>query len=483
MSDALDDDEQLVDSTRSALHVLTRRTPVAIGWRPADTVRRTAVLRRRRRWGVTTGVVIVAAIATALALTSGSGGGVAPQAGLKGGVHTGARIGSAVQLVANTSPANAADAAAVDQVVAAEQRLSLALLDKLGDGSNVSVSPASLYLALGMLQNGARGATASQISDALQASGLSTDDQNAGLAGLMADLDAAAAKDGITLDSANSLWQQGGFDVRPEFLRTLAAYYRAGVWQVDYRHDISGALDAINQWTSDNTHGKITRLFEPGSLDPASTVLVLANAIYFHATWATPFDAHGTEPGPFTTSDGKRVTANFMAGGPGLQAVTTDAYRAVQLPYSGGRFAALAVMPASGTLKSFVSSLDTDKIDAIASAVHPGLSVSLPRFTTTSTIDLNPVLASLGMDDAFSDAANFSGLSAQPTKIEKAIQRVYLQVGEHGTTAAAVTGIGMQTLSLVAGPDVVLDHPFLFLVRDTRTGAILFASEIHNPAA
>jgi serpin B len=107
----------------------------------------------------------------------------------------------------------------------------------------------------------------------------------------------------------------------------------------------------------------------------------------------------------------------------------------------------------------------------------------MPRFTTTSKIDLKPVLQALGMQQAFTDAADFGALSAQPTKVDQVIQRDYLQVGEYGTTAAAVTGIGMVATSAHAGPEIVLDHPFLFLVRDTQTGAILFASEITDPAA
>lgn len=471
------DDEQLAEVMRSALRVLTRRAPVSSGWRAADTVRRAVVVRRRRRWGITAGVVLVAAVATAVTLTTGGQGRTAPQAG---GVRAADRIDTAVQLAAKTQPSRHIDAAAVEQVVAAEQRLSLALLNQLGGTSNVSVSPASLYYALGMLQNGARGATAAQIGKALQAAGLTTSDQNAGLAGLVAQLNVAAAKDGITLDSANSLWQQRSFQLRTAFLRTLAAYYRTGVWQVDYRHDMSGALQAINDWTAKETHGKITKLFD--QLDPM-TVLVLANAIYFHADWATPFNKSETSDGQFTIADGRHVIAKFMSGATGLQAAMTNAYRAVQLPYKGGRFAALAVMPTSGSLPDFVRSLTPEKIRSIADSTQPGLTVSMPRFTTTSTIDLKPVLEALGMTDAFSGAADFSALSNAPTQVSQAIQRVYLGVGENGTTAAATTGISIIPTSASPGPSVVLDHPFLFLVRDTKTGAILFASEVQDPAA
>ena len=474
----IEPDEEHSELTGRTLRVLNRRTPVTSGWRAPDTVRRTAVRRRRTRWSAGAAAVLAVAVGAALSL-----GGNSPRSQvanpLGGTVHTVAGPNGSVQLVADTAPITTADQSQLDAVVAAEQRLSLALLNQVGTGSNVTVSPASLYLALGMLQNGARGATADEISKALQASGISTDDQNAGLAALTNSLAAAAAKDGIEFDSANSLWQQKGFEVKQQFLDALAAYYKSGMYQVDFAGQNADALKAIDSWTSDNTHGKITKLFD--ELDP-STVLVLANAIYFHANWQTPFDKDETKPGQFTTSGGKQVTVKFMSGGPGLLEAATDDYQAVALPYRGGRFEALAIMPTSGSLTDYVQSLTPDRIDAIASGLGSGLSVAMPRFTTTSMIDLKPVLQALGMRQAFSDAADLSGLSNVETSVDQVIQRDYLQVGELGTTAAAVTGISI-TDSATVGPSVALDHPFLFLVRDTQTGAILFASEITDPSA
>jgi serpin B len=262
-----------------------------------------AARRRRWGWGIGAGVVCAAVLATVLSLTSDGGGGEPGRQPLPRGahVHVAARLDGAVQLVADTaSPAPPAgtDPATVQRVAAAEQALGVALLRQVGSDGNASVSPASLYLALGMLQNGARGATAAQIARVLHVPGVSTADLNAGLAGLTRELTRAAAKDGITLDSANSLWQQRGFPLRAQFLAALAHYYRTGVWQVDYAHDMAGALHAIDTWTSRQTRGKITKLFD--ALDP-QTVLVLADAIYFHAAWATPFSPAQTEDGVFTT--------------------------------------------------------------------------------------------------------------------------------------------------------------------------------------
>jgi serpin B len=469
------DEGRLADPTHSTLRVPTRRTRVTVGWRAADTARRTVLMRRRRRWGIGAGAVLLAAAVVALSLTSGSGG-TTPQAS----VHTADRLGGAVQLVADAAPFTAADPSAVDRVAAAEQALSVALLQRLGAAPNTAVSPTSLYLALGMLQNAARGETAAQISKALQASGLAASDQNAGLAGLMRQLAGAAKKDGITLDSANSLWQQRGFAVRKQFLSTLAKYYGTGVWQVDFAGDNAGALRAIDDWTRRQTHGKIEKLFD--QLD-RSTVLVLANAIYFHAAWATPFDKNLTTDGTFTTADGTAVQVKYMSGLAGLQTVTTADYQAVQVPYQGGRFAALAVMPASGSLADFVSALTPQKISGLHLAGGSGCTVELPRFTTTARVDLAPVLRALGMTTAFTDSADLSGLSAQPTEVDQVIQRVYLGVGEKGTTAAAATGISIRPTGAGVGCSMRFDHPFLFLVRDTTTGAILFAAQVHDPTA
>ncbi len=218
-------------------------------------------------------------------------------------------------------------------------------------------------------------------------------------------------------------------------------------------------MNAINAWTKQQTHGKITKLFD--RLDP-STVLVLANAIYFHAAWARAFSPDDTVPGLFTTASGEQVDTKFMTG-PVTDVAQTPDYAAAQIPYRGNRFAALAV----GQLS------DTDAL------------VKLPRFTTRSTMDLVPTLKALGMGAAF-DGADLSGLTpSRGLSVDQVVQRVYLGVGEKGTTAAAVTGISVIPLSTTGGgqPEIVFDHPFLFLVRDTTTGAILFASEINDPTA
>jgi serine protease inhibitor len=374
-----------------------------------------------------------------------------------------------------------ADPAAVSAVANAEQAFAAALLKQVSAGTrdNVSVSPASLAIALAMLRNGARGNTGTEIAAALQAGGLSPSAVDAGWAGLTAQWSAAAKSADIEFSSANSLWQQRGLALRPDFMATLARFYASGVWQVDFARDMPGALAAMNQWTSQHTHGRITKLF--GSLDPA-TLLVLANAVYFHASWQSQFDPSESKPAPFVTADGAPLTATFMTTPAPVSAARTDTYDAAELPYQGGRFSAVAIMPTRGSLTDFVRGLDGSQLSRIASTLTTQLPVQLPRFTTTSTTDLGPVLQAMGMRTAFSDRADFSAMSPTPMQVGQAIQRVYLKVAEKGTEAAAVTGIGLvPTLAQPAPDGITFDHPFLFLIRDAKTGAVLFASTINRP--
>jgi serine protease inhibitor len=313
----------------------------------------------------------------------------------------------------------------------------------------------------------------------LQASGSSASDLDEGWAGLTSQWASAAKSAGIEFSAANSLWQQRGLELRTRFLGTLARYYASGVWQVDFRHHMPDALSAMDQWTAEHTNGKITKLFD--QLDPTTTVLVLANAVYFHARWQTPFDPAQTSPGLFHVAAGAPASAQFMTSPGNVASATTSGYQVAELPYRGGRFAALAIMPTHGSLTNFVASLDGAKLADIAGALTAQSLVKLPKFTTTSKTDLVPVLKSMGMRQAFTDDADFSALSPTPTKVGQALQRVYLKVGEKGTEAAAVTGIQVIPQSRTLQTPMTFDHPFLFLVRDTKTGAVLFASAINRP--
>jgi serpin B len=398
-----------------------------------------------------------------------------------------ARSGAAVQLMAKITGTPVSDPAKASAVSQAEQSFSLSLLDQVNaeaPSQNITVSPLSLSVALAMLENGARGATLSQIQATLHTSGLSPTAQDEGWSSVMATLSAETRSDGISLRSADSLWLQQGLQMDRTFMAALAGYYDTGVWQANFTSDLSGASDAINQWVSHQTAAQITQLFAPGDLDP-TTELVLADAIYLNATWQTPFDPALSTPGPFHVSATQTTHPTFMSGST-PHTTTTSTYQLAELPYTGGHLTAVAIMPTGWDLPGFVQGLTASKLDTmIAGAAQPD-QVYLPKFTTQNYLNLDTDLQAMGMPMAFSLDADFSSMSRQDLQIQSAVQRDYLSVGEKGTEAAAATGISMA--QAVSGPGtsqkpINFDRPFLFLVRDTTTGTILFASLVNSPSS
>lgn len=391
------------------------------------------------------------------------------------------RIGAAYELRAAPALIGPPAQANPTELANGEAAFAVALLQQAANGSaNTTVSPASLALALSMLQQGARGQTASQIATALGVPGMSASQQAAAWHALDAAWAAAAKSGGFTLDTANSLWQQKDMTIGNAFLETLSKDYNAGMWQVDFAKDPTGAVDAINKWTSQNTDGKIAKLFD--TLDP-TTKLVIANAVYFKAAWQTPFDGSSTHSAQFTLSNGSTTSVPFMHNSSAYfpAAVTSD-YSAVALPYKGGRFSAVAIMPNKGTLADFTAGLSADRLAAVINSLkNNSVDLSMPKFETASTTNLVPVLMQLGVKDAFSDHADLSGIAPNLT-VSQVIQRTYLRVAEKGTVAAAATGVSIGSTAIPSGRVTInLDHPFLFLIRDNTTGAVLFASQIQNP--
>jgi serpin B len=462
------------------------RDVTGVAWPSPDQLRSTAARRRRRR-RLIGGTTVGAAVATAIALVVVIPGDTShPGVHAPAGLHAAARVGVAVQLVANdhaiTAPSNAT---AADAVAQAEQEFTFALLRQTNTSAkhdNVVLSPSSLAIALSMLQTGALGETRQGIAKTLQTTGLTTAQQNAGWAALTADLVSAGKKAGLTLESANSLWLQQNLPMQQPFMDAMARYFKSGVWQVDFAGNLPGAVKAINAWVTDKTHEKITKLFADGDID-ASTALVLANAVYFKAAWQTQFDPKLTKDGDFHLAGGGTATVPFMAmlsTGMKLSSAVTPGYDAVQLPYTGGRFAALAIMPKGQELTQFVDGLTPHRLRQITSALSDQEPVALrmPRFTAEQYTNLNDTVAAMGMQQAFGPAADFSAMSPADLYVQNVVQRDYLSVDEKGTEAAAVSGIDM---TLSARPSISLDHPFLFLIRDTQTGTIMFAAQIQHP--
>jgi serpin B len=353
---------------------------------------------------------------------------------------------------------------------------------------NLFFSPYSISVALAMTYAGANGDTAGQMAEALHFS-LPPDQLHAAFNAYSLDLQARAEAEvegtPFELSIANSLWGQQGFPFLPEFLDLLAENYGAGMRLVDYASDPEAARQAINQWVSDETREKIQDLIPSGAIDTL-TRLVLANAIYFKAAWLHQFDPDTTQPAPFHLLDGSTVDVPMMHQEEPYGTALGDGYQAVELPYENGDVSMLVILPDEGQFQAVEEALSPEMIQGILENLTYGsVILTLPRFTYESAFGLNDALGALGMTDAFDPArADFSGMDGnRDLYIGNVVHKAFVAVDENGTEAAAATAVIMEAMSALVGEPIVftVDRPFLYLIRDMRTGGILFVGRVVAP--
>ncbi|HEY1954828.1 MAG TPA: serpin family protein [Polyangiaceae bacterium] len=361
------------------------------------------------------------------------------------------------------------------------------------DSSNVFFSPYSISVALAMTYNGAQGETAQQMASAMHFS-LPVDQLNGAFDALdlaLASRKTTAGEDGnqvkgFELNVADSLWADKTLAIAQPFVDTLGIDYGASLRLVDFVHAAEPARTTINGWVSDQTNSKIQDLIPPGDVD-ASTRLVLVNAIYFDAGWASAFDPNQTHAETFTHADGSTSQATMMS-----QTLEEATYRqgaswqAVELPYVGSQTSMVVVVPDAGQLASVEKSLSADAIHSMFEGPTTDATVhlSLPKFQIKgATISLKQQLEAMGMTDAFdSKIADFSKMASEPLHIGDVVHQAFVDVDEKGTEAAAATAVVMAGAT-IASKDVTLDvnRPFLFFIRDIPTNTVLFMGRVAAP--
>lgn len=389
--------------------------------------------------------------------------------------------------VARPSPPHASPATAS----ASTNQLALDLLTRLGGSGNVVFSPYSVQSALAMTDQGAAGQTEAQIEHVLHAASkaeLSSDARalRSALARAVRAPRRTPAGDVARLEIANSLWTQAGLALESPFKNVLTQQFAAPPRLVDFRRAPEPARKAINSWIADRTGRIIKGLFPKGAIDRL-TKLVLANAIYLKAHWLSPFDPSSTAGRPFTTASGRTVRVPFMAQ------QTTEVrygsgvgYQAVDLPYLNSTLSMLLIKPTSGSETSFERRLTSSALGRLTASLS-GVTVYLrmPRFHLGLKQDLKSTLSALGMPIAFTDNADFSAITTQERLAISHVEHgADLQVDEQGTVAAAATGTSISTTAAPGGPTrhMTLDHPFLALLREDRSGTILFAARVSDPS-
>lgn len=348
---------------------------------------------------------------------------------------------------------------------------------------NLFFSPASISAALAMTYAGAEGATEKQMATVLHLE-LAEPQLHEGFATLSTILNSGAQ--GYRLTMANRLWAQESYPFRPEFVTTTRQHYGAEIAKVDFRQT-EEARDEINRWVEQQTEGKIEELLPPGILE-AMTRLVLTNAIYFKGAWAEEFSKQATEEAPFHLS-GRQVKAPLMYQTDDFRYGQTDTLEVLELPYAGNDLSMLVLLPKERDgLSRLENQLSAENLEKWTSRLAKReVRVYLPRFKLSSQFKLGETLRSLGMTLAFSEKADFSGMSsAEDLLISEVIHKAYVDVNEEGTEAAAATAVVIAPAAAVGKQEepVVFraDHPFAFLIRDNRTGAVLFLGRVVNPS-
>ncbi len=355
---------------------------------------------------------------------------------------------------------------------------------------NLFYSPYSISQALAMVYGGARGQTEQQIATSLYFS-LPQDQLHPAFNALDLELAkrASAVKDagqGFQLDIANATWGQSGFPFLASYLDLLARNYGAGLQTVDFANNPEGARQDINDWVAKQTQDKIKDIVPPRAIDTL-TRLVLANAIYFKASWMFPFEKSATQDAPFTTLEDSQVSVPMMSLEKNkLNYRKGDGYQVVALPYVDGNVDMLLLLPDTGKFSQFEASLDAARLQTILNGLQPtDVILKMPRFTVESSFSLGDTLSKMGMPDAFqAGQADFSGMDGQPDLyLSSVIHKAYASVDEAGTEAAASTVAIMGLTAIMPGETVSLtiDHPFIFVIYDQPTQSILFAGRITNP--
>ncbi|MDB5674190.1 MAG: serpin family protein [Sphingomonas bacterium] len=368
--------------------------------------------------------------------------------------------------------------------------------------ANLFLSPASVSTAIGLAYRGARGRTADEIRATLHYPA-GPRDYGPGNGEVLRALQLRTGARVVNI--ANALWVQQGMTFAPDYLADMRSAYGAGLNQIDFLADPDAARLRINSWVEEQTGNRIRGLLQQPDVSQL-TRAVLVNTIYMKAPWASPFAATATRDQPFTLLDGGHVFTPLMTQRSWFRTIERGGVQAIALPWQGGELEMIVLLPKSaGKLPRIEHALDSARLDAWVSDLNAARGVdtilTLPRFHLTWRADLVPALKSMGMATALGDDANFGAMKPfnpnspniddHGLQISHVIHQTFLDVDENGAEAAAATAVSMDVI--VSGmrhappppPPVIFraDRPFLFLIRDTRSGTILFMGRFVAPSA
>lgn len=352
------------------------------------------------------------------------------------------------------------------------------VLKSAGENENVMISPMSISCALSMTLNGANGTTRSAMLEALRLNGISVDAINNSYKNLTADLLSVDKR--VLMTIANSVWTENDFAVKQAFIDILTNYYDAESKSFDIND--SSAPDKINAWIEDKTNGLIKEMID--HLED-NTVMLLINAIYFKGKWKSEFDESKTTEMPFYKTGSNQIEVPMMKQETEISVYQGDGFVLAEFPYGQGNFVMDVILPdeQDGLSSTIASVSDANFTSWISQMSKIKTDVSFPRFKYGFKKKLKDVLSDLGMGIAFTDDADFSNISELDLLINDVTHQSFIETNEEGTEAAAATIVDIGVTSVPVSPMVFrMDHPFMYIIRETTTNSIIFMGRVADPS-
>ena len=343
---------------------------------------------------------------------------------------------------------------------------------------NIIISPLSISIALSMTLNGAEGSTRDSILKALRLSDVTTDNINKSYEKLSESLLSVDKR--ILLSIANSVWTEDDFLVKQTFIDILREYYDAESKSFDIDDD--AAPDKINAWIEDKTNNLIKKMIS--QLDD-NTVMLLINAIYFKGRWKMEFDASKTIIQPFYRSDGTASDVQMMKQTENFKVFKGNGFTMAEFPYGQGNYVMDVIVPdKSDDMDSIISTLNSNNFSSWLNQLSSQeVELSFPRFKYGFKTELKDALTSMGMGIAFSDKADLCGISEfYDLYISFIIHQAFIETNEEGTEAAAATAVGVGVTSIPSFLVIDLDHPFIYIIRETMTNSVIFMGKVADPS-
>jgi serpin B len=371
-------------------------------------------------------------------------------------------------------------------VVKGNNEFALNLYGELRDQpGNLFLSPYSISSALAMTYAGARGATADEMAKTLHFL-LPPNRLHPAFGELGHGFNVRPLDPPYQLSVANALWGQKGLTFQPDFLKITQDQYEAGLNSLDFVRNTEQSRQTINAWVERKTQDKIKDLLQPGIVN-SSTRLVLTNAIYFKSAWETEFTKDATRDEGFRISAANKVQVPMMHGHHPFLYTEGENFQAVAIPYRRNELSMIVLLPKKvDGLADLEKTVTEEQLSRWLSELkNTTVDLKLPRFKVTAQFELKQLLSRMGMPSAFGGQADFSGMTTEARlNIDQVVHKAFVDVNEKGTEAAAATAVIMDA-SLPATPPqratVHADHPFMFLIRENRTGSILFVGRVVNP--